>query len=226
MKKIGHITITGRIVLKSGIRIGGSDDILQIGGTDLPCIKDPVTEEPYIPGSSLKGRMRSQLEIALGKVQGRDPCGCAQDDCPVCRVFGPHKKTKHSLGPTRILVRDAHLIDGGELELKTESINKRDTGGAEHPRSLERVRHESKFHLEISIQVFDLDNDFKYRRDPNDQEKTGGDALLEVVLHCLDFVQETGIGAGTSKGYGQIDIVDLKRSPKLPRLKLSEEPTA
>jgi CRISPR-associated protein Csm3 len=206
MKKVAHYVIRGEIELLSGTRIGGSDDVLQIGGTDLTCIKDPVTGRPYIPGSSLKGKMRSSLEKVLGKTNGGEPCGCGEDDCPVCRVFGPHKNTNHQLGPTRIIVRDAPLIsESFAIENKTESINRRDTGAAEHPRTVERVAPGARFALEIGVQEFDIDANFRYT-DAKGNPVTGADALLEVVCHCLDLVEQTGVGAGTGKGYGQIRI--------------------
>jgi CRISPR-associated protein Csm3 len=206
MKKLNHYVIKGEIELLSGTRIGGSDDVLQIGGTDLTCIKDPVTGRPYIPGSSIKGKMRSSLEKVLGKTSGREPCGCAKDDCPVCRVFGPHKNTNHQLGPTRIIVRDAPLISADfAIENKTESVNRRDTGAAEHPRTIERVAPGARFALEIGVQEFDMDAQFKYK-DADGKERTGADALLEVVDHALWVMEQTGIGAGTGKGYGKIKV--------------------
>lgn len=216
MQRINHYVLRGTIELVSGTRIGGSDDVLQIGGTDLTCIKDPGTGRPYIPGSSIKGRMRSCLEKTLGKANGREPCGCASVDCSVCRVFGPHKKADHSLGPTRIIVRDALVVGEFVIENKTESVNRRDTGAAEHPRTLERVAPGAKFALEIAVQEYDDDQDFEYD-DPDGKKVKGRDALGEVVMHALDLMQQTGIGAGTSKGYGQIKITTepfetLKRS--------------
>jgi CRISPR-associated protein Csm3 len=76
VRKTGYHEITGIIHCKSGLRVGGSDELLQIGGTDLTCIKHPVTRAPYIPGSSIKGKMRSELEQRLGKI-GRDGKPCA-----------------------------------------------------------------------------------------------------------------------------------------------------
>jgi len=206
MKKVAHYVIRGEIELLSGTRIGGSDDVLQIGGTDLTCIKDPVTGRPYIPGSSLKGKMRSSLEKVLGKTNGSEPCGCGEDDCPVCRVFGPHKNTNHQLGPTRIIIRDAPLIGTSfVIENKTESTNRRDTGAAEHPRTVERVAPGAKFALEIGVQEFDDDKDFAYH-DADGKELRGASALMEVVNHALDEMERVGVGAGTGKGYGQIKI--------------------
>lgn len=205
MKKVGYHEITGVIRCLSGLRVGGSDELLQIGGTDLTCIKHPVTLKPYIPGSSIKGKMRSEQEQRLEKFGGRDqsePCGCA--NCLVCRIFGPHKNTKHQLGPTRIIVRDASCTKGGETELKSENVIDRKTGTALNPRKIERVVAESEFSLRIGIQVWNLDVDSKHNN------KSGGEALVEFVKDGLRALQQTGLGSGISKGSGEIEFRDLK----------------
>lgn len=207
MKKTGYHEITGIIHCLSGLRIGGSDELLQIGGTDLTCIKHPVTLRPYIPGSSIKGKMRSELEQKLGTFGGNsqnEPCGCAQASCLVCRVFGPHKKANHQLGPTRIVVRDAVCTRGGETELKSENVIDRKTGTAMHPRKVERVVAGSEFSLRIGIQVWDLDMGCQHNG------TTGGDALVEFVKDGLRALQQTGLGSGVSKGSGEIEFRDLK----------------
>ena len=68
-------TITGKIRLVSGLHIGGGDDTMKIGGIDNQVIKHPNTNEPYIPGSSLKGKMRSLLEWHFGLVNLPRPQG-------------------------------------------------------------------------------------------------------------------------------------------------------
>ena len=207
MKKTGYRSITATIHLLSGMRIGGSDDQLEIGGTDLTCIKHPVSKQPYIPGSSIKGKMRSELEMKLGKFGGRDqnePCGCAQSSCLVCRVFGPHKNTRNELGPSRIVVRDAALTKGGETELKAENVIDRKTGTALHPRKFERVVSGSEFSLKIGVQVWDMDGSCSHNG------KTGDTALVEFVKEGLRLVQRTGLGSGVSKGSGEIEFRDLK----------------
>jgi CRISPR-associated protein Csm3 len=205
MKKLGQKQITGTILLVSGTRIGGSDDLLQIGAVDLTVIKHPTTRKPYLPGSSIKGKMRSEFEKRLGKFSGQgqnEPCGCA--DCLICRVFGPHKRPNHNLGPSRIIVRDAQLIEGGDIEIKAENIIDRKTGTAQHPRKVERVAAGAKFNFSIAIQYWDLDNDVRYKNE------AGADALVEFVKDGLRYLEETGIGSGTSKGYGQIKFQDLR----------------
>ena len=113
MKKITQHRIEGLIENITGLHIGGSEGTFNIGGTDLTVIKDIRKGAPYIPGSSLKGKMRSGLERKLGRFSktayrdnkptqisdpdGDQPCGCAQDNCPICTVFGPHKTTDSKL---------------------------------------------------------------------------------------------------------------------------------
>ena len=62
------LKLTGEIELLSGLHIGGGDDTMKIGGIDNGVIKDINTDKPYIPGSSLKGKMRSLLEWGIGVV--------------------------------------------------------------------------------------------------------------------------------------------------------------
>ncbi len=151
MQRTAIHTITFTVRCESGLHIGGSQDELAIGGSDNPVIKNPETHKPYIPGSSLKGKMRAELEKKLGRFGGQNqkdkPCGCANAECPVCRVFGAHMNPKSNLGPSRIIVRDGRLLQGGRIENKTENVINRQTGAAEHPRSNERVVEGTEFKM-------------------------------------------------------------------------------
>jgi CRISPR-associated protein Csm3 len=95
-------------------------------------------------------------------------------------------------------------MEGGKIEIKTENVINRKTGAAEHPRKLERVAAGSKFKLQLSTQVYDLDTSFEYGG------KKGKDAVLAVVRQGLDLVQQTGLGASVSRGSGQVRFLDLK----------------
>jgi CRISPR-associated protein Csm3 len=219
MKRIETHTITGTITLTSGARIGGSDDVLQIGGTDLTCIKDPVSGKPYLPGSSLKGKMRSALEKSTGTAEGIQPSKRG----PVARVFGPHFDMRHQEGPTRIRVHDAQLIPGWEftLELKTESVINRETGAAMHPRTLERVAPGARFALRIDFDVYDIDAGFKYTDLFDKKPHVGREAILAIINDGLDLLCQAGIGSGTSRGYGQIEITGDKLEPPRRRPRIS-----
>ena len=207
MKKLTYYEISGDTHCLSGIRIGGSDDTLQIGGADLTCIKHPVTGNPYIPGSSLKGKLRSELE-ATGKFSGEiksDPCGCGK--CIVCAVFGPFRNTRHDLGPTRIIVRDGQLKSGGVVERKSSTAIDRQSGAGLHGslRLEERVAADSRFMLNIGVQIWDRDENAKHKN-LKEVEQTGGLALVAFVLDGLKLVQRTGLGSRVSSGSGKFSL--------------------
>lgn len=202
--------IKGIIHCESGLHIGGSSDEIEIGGVDLPVIKNPVTREPYIPGSSLKGKMRSGMEKSTGQFDTArgEPCGCG--NCMVCRVFGAHKNSRSQMGPTRILVRDGHLTEKSRqlfeqimmekglsyIEKKTENVINRKTGTAEHPRTMERVPAEAEFTLELVIQFFNMDKGIE-------------EGIIGFVKDALCLVEKTYLGGFGSRGSGQVKFKDL-----------------
>lgn len=211
MKIKDYKVISGTLRCETGLHIGGSAEQIEIGGVDLPVIKHPITGEPFIPGSSLKGKMRSQLEKKEGRVNDKgEPCRCGQENCKVCKIFGAHMNTRHNLGPTRILVRDAFfnkktrneyqtfLKEKGTsyIEKKTENIINRLTGTALHPRSQERVPSGAEFDIEIVLQLYDTDGD--------------GNALVEFVKEGLRHVQSTYLGGYGSRGSGKVSFSDMK----------------
>lgn len=207
MQRTAIHTITFTARCESGLHIGGSQDELAIGGADNPVIKNPETRKPYIPGSSLKGKMRGELEKQLGRRNGNKPCGCGK--CAVCRVFGAHSNDS-DLGPSRIIVRDGRLSSGGRIENKSENIIDRRTGAAARGglRSNERVAEGTVFNVQIVLQVFDMDAGFEY------EGRKGDDALQAVVADGLNLVQMTGLGGGTSRGSGAVSFHDFKLDGK------------
>ncbi|MCD6599850.1 MAG: type III-A CRISPR-associated RAMP protein Csm3 [Dehalococcoidia bacterium] len=217
MQKVGlrYATFTGRIICKTGLRIGGSKEELEIGGMDNPIIRDPLSKLPYIPGSSLKGKLRSLLEYKHNRVglhwdkgqliqKGGSPCGCGQDECPVCRIFGAHKNMAHNLGPSRLIVRDALLSDKSKKELeplreggleyaevKTENIINRDKNTAEHPRPMERVPQGTEFDLNLSLRILNGDNEPK---------------MKEYINEAINLIQKDYLGGSGTRGYGWVQI--------------------
>lgn len=198
----------GSVELLTGLAIKGADTELRIGGVDSEVIKNPLTGDPYIPGSSLKGKMRSSLERLYGaknrfeKPEEEKPCGCGRRGCPVCLLFGAHMNTRAESAPTRIIVRDCSLTDesraqiraipieqGTYLETKAENIIKRKSGTADSPRMMERVPAGLSFTLEIVLQVFERDDETK---------------MKENIQKALDLVRDTYLGGSGSRGYGQV----------------------
>lgn len=200
----------GTIELVTGLSIKGMNNELNIGGADSEVIKNPITGEPYIPGSSIKGKMRSQLEKVMGmkdkrgNVETMKPCGCGLKTCPICTIFGAHMNPGAQSAPTRIIVRDSVLTEkskeeirempaerGGYLEVKAENLIKRNSGTAEAPRFMERVPAGLTFTLEIILQIFDEDDEVKMK------------AAVEKALRLLE---NSYLGGSGSRGYGQVKI--------------------
>lgn len=198
----------GSIELLTGLSIKSVGNELGIGGADSEVVKNPITREPYIPGSSLKGKMRSQLERLSGSKNksGADdmekPCGCGKKNCMVCLLFGAHMNPNAESAPTRLTVRDCNLTEesrklinelplesGNYLEIKAENMINRKKGTAETPRFLERVPAGLKFHMEILIQIFE-----------NDDEKE----FKDKVEQSLRMVEASYLGGSGSRGYGQV----------------------
>ncbi|MGQ9677218.1 MAG: type III-A CRISPR-associated RAMP protein Csm3 [Chloroflexota bacterium] len=207
LRLLKHKHIAGTLTCKTGMRIGGSKEDIEIGGIDSPIIRDPVDKLPYIPGSSLKGKLRSLLEYSTGKM-GRDgmPCECGQPDCMVCRVFGPHRNTNHNLGPTRIIVRDAPLSEESReklrplmeegvnyAEIKRENWIDRRTGvaGRGGLRTQERVPAGAKFDFDIHVRVFQGD----------DEEK-----IVSFIKRGLELLTSEYLGGSGTRGYGWVDV--------------------
>ncbi len=206
------ITIKGQIKLRTGLHIGGSKDDIEIGGIDMPVIKHP-NGEPYIPGSSLKGKMRSFTEWLEQKVR---PDGrvhtCSSKDCPVCRIFGTTEKDWH-FGPTRLIVRDAFLnedwkretLDGG-LSLTEEKVEnwinrlegKAGMGGL---RKAERVPAGAIFDFEMSYKLMEIDGDSETDH-----------RFFDKVLIALRLVEMDALGGSGSRGYGRIAFENLTKT--------------
>lgn len=207
-------TINGTIELVTGTRVGGSSDIIEIGGNDSPIVRNPLTKEPYIPGSSLKGKMRMLMEWIEGKIDPKgDVHNCGEAECPICRVFGrsAEKSEEAQSGPTRISVKDAYLTSesrdllenlrervGFDSEWKYENNINRLTSKAT-PRNSERVPAGVSFDFSITYKILDM----------NDDGKLDEKYFETIVLKSLKALLIEGIGGGVSRGNGQIKFTKL-----------------
>ena len=164
------IKIRGQIELKTGLHIGGSKDDIEIGGIDSPVIKTPGGE-PYIPGSSLKGKMRSLTEWLERKVSPNGRVhNCSDANCAVCRIFGT-MGDGWLFGPTRLVVRDAFMNEEWKKEVREKGLpcteekienwinrleGKAGQGGL---RNIERIPAGAMFDFEMSYKVMEIDGD-------------------------------------------------------------------
>ena len=212
-KLTGIYRIRGQIRLETGLHIGGDEGVIEIGGNDNPIVRDITTGNPYIPGSSLKGKMRYLLEWYTGRVSedgkvydGKNLSKESENDL-LLNVFGGTAGGNGRKGPTRITVKDIFLsVDsekevkkmkertGTDTELKIEnSINRLDSSA--NPRNLERVPRNLIFDLKINFKVLSIDN-------KNEIEK--------MIKDGLKLVEIEGLGGSVSRGSGQIKFENLK----------------
>ena len=208
---IKKIKINTSITLITGLHIGGNSENVEIGGIDNPVIKMATKDNaPYIPGSSLKGKMRCLLEQIAGAPQvGLDE--------KVNNLFGiTESRANHTSNqPSKLIVRDAMLSDDSKkmlmacdnlempyTESKFENVIDRVKGVAEHPRQTERVPAGAVFNAEFVINIWD---------DDNEQE------LLALFEKGIRLLENDYLGGSGSRGYGQIKFGELART------ELSEE---
>jgi len=196
------VKLTGQIELLSGLHIGGGDDTMKIGGIDNGVIKNVNTDKPYIPGSSLKGKMRSLLEwdcrlVGHGdgspfnsKILDKIPEPDKKDAQTLLKLFGDKEG---EFGITRINVGDCNLHDASKemilSEAKYENVINRQKGTAEHPRQTERVPAGVKFDFDIRVKVLDGDDE---------------NELIDMVKRGFELIESDYLGGSGSRGYGRI----------------------
>jgi len=211
MKLIFIRQITGLIRVQTGLHIGAGSESTQIGGVDTPIIRQPLKQLPYIPGSSLKGKLRALHELSAGNfaADGR-PHKCQNPNCVTCRLFGVGAAEKMETGPCRLIVRDCLLLETdkqtmlvGEqttglpyTEDKAETAINRITGAAQNGslRKTERVPAGVAFDLDMSLRVMDSDNE---------------EELMIALKSAMCLLQQDALGGSGSRGYGKITFDDL-----------------
>jgi CRISPR-associated protein Csm3 len=174
--------------------------------------------QPYIPGSSLKGKIRSLLEWQLGlitaangkpfsfqhmdKIDEKSRSTAAQ----LLKLFGgaPGGETEHivkEIGPTRLSFRDCALNPSWlemirkrnllSTEAKSENSINRIAGVADSPRFTERVIASAEFDFKLSLKVID------------------GEDLQPLLLRGLKLLEADSLGGSGSRGYGKVEFKNL-----------------
>lgn len=201
-KLVKKLFIHGSVTALSGLHIGGADSGYGIGGADQLVVRDAFGK-PYLPASTLKGRMRSLLEHAMGKVRlsgGQALPWSGNDD--LTRLFGRSAEDAEKGGAAaRLIVRDGALENAKEIlearntdfpytEVKTEISVDRISARAT-PRHIERVPAGARFSLRLVLGV---------------QEGDDENALLKLLFEALMLVQDDALGGHGSRGYGEVSI--------------------
>lgn len=205
---VKKIKINTTLELVTGLHIGGSSDNVEIGGIDNPVIKIATKDnQPYIPGSSLKGKMRCLLEQIAGATE-------VGNNKKVNKLFGITKierngNVEREAEPSRLIVRDAMLqetsvkllrdndnLDMPYTEGKWENSIHRVEGTANNPRQTERIPAGVFFDVEFVINIWDTDNE---------------NELLALLKKGINALENDYLGGSGSRGYGQIKFGELKQ---------------
>ncbi|MEM9722672.1 MAG: type III-A CRISPR-associated RAMP protein Csm3 [Bacteroidota bacterium] len=216
------IFFSGSILTLTGIHIGGTNSSMAIGGPDKTVVRNPLDNRPYIPGSSLKGKMRSLIELAEGTItvaQGNPQIKYRPSNDPHTlsgMLFGTASGDTNQR-PSRIIVRDGKLLSEAEefthtdlpySETKTEVTIDRVTARA-NPRQIERVPAGARFELNLVLNVFESDDESR---------------MIQGIWTALELVQDDYLGGNGSRGYGQIQITIDKITEKSAKYYKGGEP--
>lgn len=187
----GKIVIHCELKVVTGLHIGASGAFSAIGAVDSPVIRDPMTQLPIVPGSSLKGKLRTLLARSLCRDIQHMP-QFDDDDEIILRLFGSAKPVRRS----RLLFSDCFVCnqeefaESGITEVKTENAINRSTSVA-NPRQIERVVPGVCFSVRI---VYDVVNPDEVQED------------MEQLAHAMRLLQLDYLGGHGSRGSGRVSL--------------------
>lgn len=195
------VIIRAVLTVKTGLHIGGSSDYAPIGAVDSIFVRDPLTRQPVIPGSSVKGKMRTLL--AKTRNEGNLGSSPDNDEEVVLRLFGSAQKN-HILF-SRLQFSDSFVKDTsvkqfsgldpdtylGEVKFEN-TINR--ANGVATPRQIERVPAGMQFDFQL---VYNLEN----------KEESSED--MEVLRDGFRLLQLDYLGGHGSRGYGRVAFSDF-----------------
>lgn len=201
--------------LLSGLFIGGNNGGFDIGGIDNDVIRNPLTNEPYIPGSSIKGKLKSLLkyttkETKIKKITTVDKDIVFTDDT-ITNIFGGLEDDTDDVKISRAIFRDFKLTKDSKKELedilgvgrfteiKAENSINAISGIAKSPRFIERVPAGAIFEGEIVLNIFEGDDESK---------------MKNTIKKALRLLEMNYLGGNGTRGYGRVKV-KLKKIEKV-----------
>lgn len=201
-----NIIVSGEIVVITGLHIGGGTETVKIGGTDSPVAKTVVKvggrqrEVPYIPGSSLKGKMRSMLRAYYQESGVK----AGNRSLIIDTMFGQSlDSNKPNTGPTRVIFRDSFpsksMFESGDIfqpltEVKAENTIRLEDSQA-MPRFIERVQPFTRFDVECIISIYEKDDEKE---------------MINLLKEGFRLMEDSYLGGNGTRGYGKIRFESLK----------------
>ncbi len=231
------ITVQSKLKLITGLHIGATDDSMKIGGIDSPVLKREIfcdtdgevgfgdsfktkVTEPYIAGSSLKGKVRSLLEHYFrlidpqgdGKVvDSSSDFGDTKKRDLIVKLFGESAGENKSANITRVIFRDCFITNDVRKayiehkislsEEKAENVIDRKTGTTINGglRFIERVPSAVEFDFDLTIRTFEGDD---------------VELFKDTIKLGLKLLELDALGGSGSRGYGKVEFSDISQDIK------------
>lgn len=198
---LAKVIINASMEIKTGLHIGASSAFSAIGAIDMPVVRNGFNNEPYIPGSSLKGKMR----YLLARIYARDGFvgKIDQDDSEIKRLFG--SSVQGDRFTSRLQFFDIFFneksvdmmkrVNTGLYlsEAKYENTIDRLTAEA-NPRQIERVPAGSIFDFKL---VYNVENLEEMDKD------------IENIKGMLELLEDDYLGGHGTRGYGRVAFKDI-----------------
>lgn len=190
-----------KLELVSGLFIGGNDNGFDIGGADSDVIRNPLTKEPYVPGSSLKGKLKALLKYNTKETKIKEKNIVFIDDT-LTNIFETLDDTDdNKIKISRAIFRDFKLTDESKKELqnilgtgcfteiKAENKINPISGTSDSPRFIERVPAGAIFEGEIVLNIFEGDDK---------------DKMMYSIKRALRLLELNYLGGNGTRGYGRV----------------------
>lgn len=241
---IGKLIIGAVMKLETGLHIGGTEGSYEIGGQENTVIRDPLTERPMVPGSSLKGKLRSLLEWtetgsdnktavdrmikktkndnSEGTKISAGPCNCGA--CDICKVFGSSadRASGSDMLPTRLMIRDSILSEEQQKKLE-EKLGEGIMTEIKSENTLDRLTSDANPRTMERVPAgaeFQIDMVYDVYND-EDKSRAG------LIFKSLSLLEDSALGGGGSRGSGRVrfEKIDIKWRPVDYYLKSQSEVT-
>jgi CRISPR-associated protein Csm3 len=227
LKLIGKLILEGEMHCETGLHIGAGKGSLEIGGADNPVVKDSHGR-PYVPGSTLRGRIRSLLEQATGmavpselvylsKRKGQEVRIHQSDraDDEICILFGRSPGRMEKVGggdldsnhstPARLSVFDAPLVPESITPQMRETLDDELTE-VKSENAIDRITSQAN---PRTLERVPAGAKFKVRfvldvLCPEDV------VLPQLLVQGLRLLEDDTLGGGGSRGSGRVSFGDMK----------------
>jgi len=227
LQLVGKLILSGELHCETGLHIGAGKGSLEIGGADNPVVKDAFGL-PYIPGSSLRGRIRSLLENALGlttpaelvylsKRKGQE-VRIHQSDRPddeICLLFGrnPGRMDRvagealdtRAATPARLAIYDAPLDSASITPQMRENLDDEITE-VKSENAIDRITSQAN---PRTLERVPAGARFHVRMVLDvlcEEDK----ALAARLIEGLRLLEDDALGGGGSRGSGRVRFANLK----------------